>query len=374
MNRSESGSILTTHVGSLPTVAVAYETAAEMDEAIRAAVDAQRNIGLSVINDGEHSKNGDWLRYIETRIGGFEPQEAGATIINKGRDREVFAQYYADMERPEFQAARASRMPRGRRNWLCTGPISYIGADSLQDVIAMYKRHLRPGEEAFLTSTAPASLEPYRPNQFYKSQEDYLYALGEALRVEYKAIVDAGLILQVDDAWLAALWDRIGVEMGLQEFRKYCSLRVEVLNHALRGIPQDRIRYHLCWGSWHGPHMFDLPLGDIVDVLMKVNAGAYLIEGANPRHEHEFMVWEKVKLPDGKILIPGVISHATPVIEHPELIAYRIRRFIDRLGVENVIAGADCGLGGRAHPQVGWAKLNALVEGAALASGRKRAA
>ncbi|MDF2116587.1 cobalamin-independent methionine synthase II family protein [Roseiarcaceae bacterium H3SJ34-1] len=374
MNRSQTGRILTTHVGSLPTQAVAYDSAAEMDDAIHTALDAQRAIGLGVINDGEHTKNGDWLRYIETRIGGFEPQEAGATIINKGRDREVFAQYYADMERPEFQAVKSVRMPRGRRNWLCTGPISYIGTESLQDAIAMYKRHLRPDEEAFLTSTAPASLEPYRPNQYYKSHEEYLYALGEALRVEYRAIVDAGLILQVDDAWLAALWDRIGVEMGLEEFRKYCSLRVEVLNHALRGLPQDRIRYHLCWGSWHGPHMFDLPLSDIVDVLMKVNAGAYLIEGANPRHEHEFTVWERVKLPDGKILIPGVISHATPVIEHPELVAYRIRRFADLLGVENVIAGADCGFGGRAHPQVGWAKLKALVEGAALASARKRAA
>lgn len=374
MKRSSKSQILTTHVGSLPDEAVAYSSDAEMEAAIAAALEAQRNIGLSVINDGEHTKNGDWLRYVEARLSGFEAQEAGVTIINKGKDREVFAQYYADAERPEVMAIKAKRMPRGRRNWLCTAPIAYTGTADLAKVIAMFKRLLRPGEEAFLTSTAPASLEPYRQNKYYKSHEEFLYALGEALRVEYQAIVDAGLILQVDDAWLAALWDRIGMEMGLQEFRKYCQLRIDVLNHALRGISPDRVRYHLCWGSWHGPHMFDLPLADIVDLLLKVNVGAYLIEGANPRHEHEVAVWEKVKLPDGKILIPGVISHATPVIEHPELIAHRIGRFVALLGAENVIAGADCGLGGRAHPQVGWAKLKALVEGAALASGRRAAA
>jgi 5-methyltetrahydropteroyltriglutamate--homocysteine methyltransferase len=180
--------------------------------------------------------------------------------------------------------------------------------------------------------------------------------------------------VQVDDAWLAALWDRIGIPMGLDAFRKYCALRVEVLNHALSGIPTERIRYHLCWGSWHGPHMFDLPLKDIVDLLLRINAGAYLIEAANPRHEHEFAVWETVKLPEGKILIPGMVSHATPVIEHPELIAYRIDRFTRLIGRENFIAGVDCGLGGRAHRQVGWAKLSALVEGAALASKWKAAA
>jgi 5-methyltetrahydropteroyltriglutamate--homocysteine methyltransferase len=370
MQRSRKDRILTTHVGSLPAEAIAYDSEAQMRSAIGGAIEAQREIGLSVINDGEHTKNGDWLRYVETRLSGFEAQEQGVTIINKGRDREVFAQYYADAERPELLAARTKRMPRGRRNWLCTGPIAYTGSENLASVIAMFKGLLRPGEEAFLTSTAPSSLEPYRQNKYYKTHEEFLYALGEALRVEYRAIVDAGLILQVDDAWLAALWDRIGVEMGLEAFRKYCALRIEVLNHALRGIPQDRVRYHLCWGSWHGPHAFDLPLADIVDLLLKVNAGAYLIEGANPRHEHEYTVWEKTKLPDGKILIPGVISHATPVIEHPELIAQRIRRFVNLLGAENVMAGADCGLGGRTHPQVGWAKLKALVEGAALASSR----
>jgi len=188
------------------------------------------------------------------------------------------------------------------------------------------------------------------------------------MRVEYRAIVDAGLVLQVDDAWLPALWDRIGIRMGLAAFKQRCMVRVELLNDALEGIPEDRIRYHLCWGSWHGPHAFDLEMKDFVDVMLAVKAGAYSFEAANARHEHEYAVWERVKLPPGKILIPGVITHSTDVIEHPELVAQRILRFAKRVGRENVIAGADCGFGGRSHPQIAWAKLKALGEGAALAT------
>jgi 5-methyltetrahydropteroyltriglutamate--homocysteine methyltransferase len=176
------------------------------------------------------------------------------------------------------------------------------------------------------------------------------------------------MILQVDDAWLPALWDRIGMQMGLDAFRKRSIIRVEALNHALRGLPAERIRYHLCWGSWHGPHVFDLELRHIVDILLMVNAGAYLIEGANARHEHEWRVWESTRLPDDKILIPGVVTHSTDIVEHPELVAQRIERFADVVGRERVIAGADCGFGGRSHPQIAWAKLQALVDGAALAS------
>jgi 5-methyltetrahydropteroyltriglutamate--homocysteine methyltransferase len=374
MRRSSNTKILTTHVGSLPDIAKAYDTDAQMAAAIADAVAKQRKIGLDVINEGEHTKGGDWLRYIETRLTGFEPQADSGTIINQGRDREVFAEYYANEQKVEVSAAVDARRPRGRRNWLCTGPISYSGQAAMANAIDLCKAQLNPGEEAFLTTTAPGSFEPYRQNQYYKSQEEFLYALADAMRIEYRMIADAGLLVQVDDAWLAALWDRIGIPMGLDAFRKYCALRVEVLNHALSGIPTERIRYHLCWGSWHGPHMFDLPLKDIVDLLLRINAGAYLIEAANPRHEHEFAVWETVKLPEGKILIPGMVSHATPVIEHPELIAYRIDRFTRLVGRENFIAGVDCGLGGRAHRQVGWAKLRALVEGAALASKWKAAA
>jgi 5-methyltetrahydropteroyltriglutamate--homocysteine methyltransferase len=219
----------------------------------------------------------------------------------------------------------------------------------------------------FLTSTAPASLEVYRPNRHYKTDEEYVFALAEAMRAEYEAIVAAGLILQVDDAWLPALWDRIGMDMGLAAFRARSQMRIEALNHALRNIPEDRVRYHLCWGSWHGPHAYDLELDRIVDLVLLVKAQAYLIEGANARHEHEVAVWEKVKLPAGKILIPGVVTHSTDVVEHPELVSQRLQRYARLVGKENLIAGTDCGFGGRSHPQIAWAKLRALVEGAALA-------
>ena len=226
------------------------------------------------------------------------------------------------------------------------------------------------GEEVFLTSTAPASLEVYRRNDYYKSDEEYVYAIAEAMRVEYKSIVDAGIVLQVDDAWLPALWDRIGIQMGLEAFRARSRLRVEALNHALRGLPAEQIRYHLCWGSWHGPHKYDIEFREIVDIMLQVNAGAYLVEGANVRHEHEWQVWETTRLPSDKLLIPGVVTHSTDVVEHPELVAQRIERFARLLARENVMAGADCGFGGRSHPQIAWAKLQALVEGAAIASRR----
>jgi 5-methyltetrahydropteroyltriglutamate--homocysteine methyltransferase len=369
VKRSAKDRILTTHVGSLPDVSMAHGNQASLTRAIAEAVHKQKELGIDIINEGEHTKGADWLRYIETRLTGFEPEAEGPTIINQGRDREEFADYYKHQE-AMADASASSRRPRGRRNWVCTSPIRYCGEDVMGRAIEACKANLTGHEEFFLTTTAPASFEPYRRNAYYKSQDEFLFALGGAMSTEYHLIADAGFLVQVDDAWLAALWDRIGIGMGLDAFRRYCELRVEVLNHALQGIPQERVRYHLCWGSWHGPHKYDLPLKDIVDVLLKINAGAYLIEAANPRHEHEYTVWETTKLPDGKILIPGVISHATPVIEHPDLVAQRIRRFCQLLGPENVIAGVDCGLGGRAHPQVGWAKLEALVEGARLASVR----
>jgi len=249
----------------------------------------------------------------------------------------------------------------------CTGPVTYVGQTELKKEIDV-TRAVAGTDNVFLTSTAPGSLEVYRRNRYYKSDEDYVFALAEAMRVEYEAIAAAGLILQVDDAWLPALWDRIGMDMGLAAFRARCALRIEALNHALRNIPEDRVRYHLCWGSWHGPHAYDLELERIVDLVLKVKAQAFLIEGANARHEHEVAVWDKVKLPDGKILIPGVITHSTDVIEHPELVSRRLQRYARCIGKENLIAGADCGFGGRSHPQIAWAKLRAMIEGAALAS------
>ena len=371
MRRSSRSRILTTHVGSLPDVAGVHGTDAELSEAISQALAKQREVGLDVINDGEHTKGGDWLRYVETRLEGFEPLPAGSTVRTEGKDRQVFSEYYNEYESVEASTVATKRRPRGRRNWACTAPVKYCGQDEMAKAIAAFKAELKQGEEAFLTTTAPGSFEPYRKNKFYNTQEEFLFALADAMRVEYRMIVDAGLIVQIDDAWLAALWDRIGIDMGLETFRKYCILRVDALNYALKGIPEDRIRYHHCWGSWHGPHAFDLPLADIVDVILRVNAGAYLLEAANARHEHEFAVWNCVKLPEGKILIPGVISHATPIVEHPDLVAYRIERFVQIVGTENFIAGADCGLGGRVHRQIGWAKLQSLIQGAELASGAR---
>jgi 5-methyltetrahydropteroyltriglutamate--homocysteine methyltransferase len=239
---------------------------------------------------------------------------------------------------------------------------------ALQREIAAFAAVVAEPTDAFLTSTAPASLEPYRENEFYKSEEEFIFAIAEAMRTEYEAIASAGFILQVDDAWLPAMWDRIGIAMGLDAFRRRCMVRVEALNHALRNISEDRIRYHLCWGSWHGPHVYDLEMIHMVDIMLKVKAQAYLFEAANARHEHEYAVWENVKLPAGKILVPGVITHSTDIVEHPELVSQRLKRFAKLVGRENVIAGADCGFGGRSHPQIAWAKLKALVDGSALAS------
>jgi 5-methyltetrahydropteroyltriglutamate--homocysteine methyltransferase len=357
--------ILTTHVGSLPT-----PEDVTGEEAVRHLVSRQREIGLDVINEGEYTKGGDWLSFTDDRFSGFTASEPkGPPMVARGKDREEFAAFYKwAAERGTLFFEPGDQIRKVRKYLACTGPIAYTGQDALQREIGMLKSAAGAGGELFLTSTAPASLEVYRSNEYYSTEEEFLVALAEALREEYKAIVEAGMILQIDDAWLPALWDRIGIGMGLSAFQRRSQVRVDALNHALRGIPEDRVRYHLCWGSWHGPHAYDLELKYLVDILLSVKAQAYLIEGANARHEHEYALWETVKLPDGKILIPGVITHSTDVVEHPELVSQRIVRFGKALGKENVIAGADCGFGGRTHPQIAWAKLRSLVEGAELAS------
>ena len=361
MKRS-SQRILTTHVGSLPPLD---------GNSVAAVVKQQRELGLDLINEGEYTKGGDWLSYVETRFGGFEPRppEPGAVpLIAQGKDREAFADFYRyASEKGTLFYAPGEQIKRVRPIWVCTGPITYQGGAALEREIAELKAHV-PLEDAFLTSTAPASLEVYRRNEYYRSEVAFLYAIAEAMRVEYEAIVNAGIVLQIDDAWLVALWDRIGIPMGLEAFRRRSAMRIEALNHALRNVAEDRVRYHLCWGSWHGPHAYDIELKHVVDLMLRVKAQAYLIEGANARHEHEYAVWESVKLPDGKILMPGVVTHSTDVVEHPEVVAQRIARYAKRVGRENVIAGCDCGFGGRSHPQIAWAKLKALTEGAALAS------
>jgi 5-methyltetrahydropteroyltriglutamate--homocysteine methyltransferase len=368
--------ILTTHVGYLPFLpGVSHASLAEeagLREATAAVVRKQREIGIDIVNEGEYTKGGDWLSFIETRFGGFEERERSpdeGPVIALGKDREEFAEFYDYAAKAGSLFFLPGGQIAGRRPYkVCVAPITYTGHEELAREIALMKELAGDAEEVFLTSTAPASLEVYKGNEYYKTDEEFLYGFAEALREEYLSIADSGVILQVDDAWLPALWDRIGIQMGLDAFRARCDVRMEALNHALRGIPEDRVRYHLCWGSWHGPHAYDLELSHIVDIMLKATAQTYSIEGANARHEHEWAVWQDVKLPEGKILMPGVITHATDVIEHPDLVSQRLQRYASVVGRENVIAGADCGFGGRSHPQIAWAKLSAMVEGARAAS------
>jgi 5-methyltetrahydropteroyltriglutamate--homocysteine methyltransferase len=369
--------ILTTHVGSLPGLSSFDPSASDYERKLAAGVAEvlarQRETGLDIINEGEYSKGGDWLSYVDDRFTGFQDGEPkGTPVILQGKDREAFADFYkyATAKGTLFYTA-SDDIKLKRRHWVCTSAIAYKGQAAAQREIDLLKKNLKHGERGFLTATAPSSLEPYWRNEHYKSDEEFLFAFAEALRTEYELIAASGLILQVDDAWLPALWDRIGMQMGLEAFQKRCLLRVEALNHALRNIPQERVRYHLCWGSWHGPHAFDIEMRHMVAIMLRVKAGAYLFEAANARHEHEFVVWDEVKLPAGKVIIPGVVTHSTDVVEHPELVAHRIGNFAARVGRENVMAGADCGFGGRSHPQIAWAKLKSLVEGAAIASRSK---
>jgi 5-methyltetrahydropteroyltriglutamate--homocysteine methyltransferase len=207
-----------------------------------------------------------------------------------------------------------------------------------------------------------------RRNEHYADDVELMYACADAMREEYEAIIDSGLMLQLDDPAIAENWDQINPAPSVEDYRRFTRVRVEALNHAIRGLPTERIRFHLCWGSWHGPHVTDIPMADIVDLMLAIDAGAYSFEAANVRHEHEWRIWQDVKLPEGKKILPGVVSHSTNVVEHPELVAERIMRFVDGVGAESVIASTDCGLGGRVHPQIAWAKLESLAEGARLAS------
>jgi 5-methyltetrahydropteroyltriglutamate--homocysteine methyltransferase len=377
--------ILTTHVGALQRPQAlsklmadrgewAPEVLEDLTAAVAEVVARQRETGIDVVDDGEFGKT-LWSWYIRDRLDGVEGRDWGpdAEPLLKGRDRDQFPGFYAwadanaslfgYMEDAYFFSSTLTQP-------VVTGPIGYRPQAVRRD-IANLKRALSAAGEAgaFMPVVAPASIEIGLGNEYYPTRDDMMRALADALKDEYREIIDAGFILQVDDAWVPAAWDR-SPEYDLDSYRRYARDSVEVLNHALDGLPADQIRYHLCWGSWHGPHANDIPLADIADIMLTVNAGAYLIEAANPRHEHEYHLWEDVTLPAGKILIPGVVTHSTNLVEHPELVAERIIRYTDRLGAENVIAGADCGFGSRIHPELGWAKLAVLAEGAALASAR----
>jgi 5-methyltetrahydropteroyltriglutamate--homocysteine methyltransferase len=376
--KRSSQKILTTHVGALPAPEEVWSNPSADIERLRSEVSRvirmQRDAGVDLVNEGELTKGGNWVSFINSRLSGFETRDTGAVIslLTQSDDWKEFDAFYtaATTGGTLFEQTRAAPIQTRTSEYVCTGPIEYRGQAALQREIDTLREglgSLSPGD-AFLTSTAPASIEAGRGNEYYRTQEEFVVAIAEAMRTEYETIAAAGFVLQIDDAWLAALWDRIGVAMGLQAYKRFCMMRIEALNHALRNIPEDQVRYHLCWGSWHGPHAHDIPLPDIVDVLLSVKAQAYLFEAANVRHEHEYRVWETVPLPEGKILAPGIVSHATTLIEHPDLVSERIQRFARLVGRENVIASTDCGLGLRCHPQIAWAKLRSLAEGARRAT------
>src|SRR2546423_5485247 len=376
--------ILTTHVGSLirPLNLQQFLRARQKgsgfdqkacDECLTASiadiVRRQAEAGIDVVSDGEFGKSISWSQYVLERLSGFErrPFNPGENTFQRGADREKFAEFYAELDTREGVSTTMDSV--------CVGPISYTGQAQLQRDIDNFRAALKGAkvEEAFMPVAAPASVIPDRKNEYYKSEEELIRAIGAAMRIEYKMIVDAGFLLQLDDARAATTYDRMVPPASFSDYRKWVALHVEVLNEAIAGLPPEKIRYHVCWGSWPGPHVSDVPLKDIIDLILSVKVGAYVIEGANPRHEHEWKVWQDVKLPQGRVLIPGVISHATNVVEHPELVAERVVRLARLLGRENVIAGTDCGFAQgpfhrRVHPTVMWAKLEALVEGARLAS------
>jgi len=397
--------ILTTHVGSLirPPKLVAFfrliedgkpydEAAYEacLSQSVAEIVRQQAEAGVDIVSDGEFSKGVNWAFYIHSRLKGITvrtatPEEAKDPLASMGggQDRIAFPEFYA-----EYDLASGLSKRLGRRI-VVNGPIEYAGKPQLERDIANLKaavakaKGAHPALQAFLPVVAPASALPGAKNEHYPDERSFLFALADALHQEYRAIVDAGLYVQIDDAFLPYMYERLVPPRTLAEYKAWAQIRIDALNHALRGIPQERSRYHICWGSWNGPHAFDVPLKDIVDLLLQVNVGAYSVEQANPRHEHEWTVWQSVKLPPGRKLIPGVISHATNIVEHPELVAQRLVRLAKIVGRDNVLAGTDCGFAQspfaqRVHPSIMWAKLRSLSEGARIASaelwGRKSAA
>jgi 5-methyltetrahydropteroyltriglutamate--homocysteine methyltransferase len=384
--------ILTTHTGSLPRPAdlVAVLNAKELGEgydraaffarvrrAIAEIVRRQADTGIDVVGDGEHSKV-NWMAYARGRLAGLEEIDSPPRFRGATRDSLAFPGAYEDAR--VMLAARSGAIVPKRtvrpRALICSGPIRYVGQDEVRADIENLKAALAgvDAEEAFITAISPSNLELYYENRHYASDEEYLAALADAMHEEYQAIVDAGFLLQVDDPRMATHYNRTP-DASIEDCRRFIALRVEAVNHALRGIPADRVRFHTCYSVNVAPRVHDLELRHFVDLMLEVRAGAYVIEAANPRHEHEWQLWEEVALPAGKLLVPGVVSHCVHLVEHPELVAQRIARFAGVVGRERVIAGTDCGFGtsgagDEVHPDVAWAKLAALVEGARIASRR----
>jgi 5-methyltetrahydropteroyltriglutamate--homocysteine methyltransferase len=390
--------VLTTHTGSLirppellelagslegrgPDDGAAYDEA--LEHAVADVVTRQAEAGIDVIDDGEMGK-ANWITYLYERVSGIEPRlipiEAG-DILPPSRDRQAFPEFYAEHDAAfTREVSNRVRVAPGAqieaKRWFCTGPIVY-DSSALERDIARFKRSLANVEvvDAFLPVVAPASVYWLR-NEHYATEEEFVFAVADALHEEYRQIVEAGFLLQVDDAVLLHEYDSILASGGsVDDYRRWAALRIEALNHALTGIPEERIRYHVCFGSWHGPHAYDPPLADVIDLVLDVHARYYLIEQANPRHEHEWRLWEDVELPEGKVLVPGVVTHHTNVVEHPELVADRIVRIASVVGADRVMGGTDCGFAQsafvhRVHPSIQWAKLEALAEGARLATKR----
>jgi len=379
MKRSDKR-ILTTHVGSLPRPAAlvdAYRTeppgSARLAEILRASVrsvvSAQIEAGLDVVDDGEFGKPvqdavdyGAWMKYVGARMEGFEIRHQ-QTGLFPGKDREEFRDFYLKhaVEIGEIRPVEV----------VCTGPIRYTGHADVQRDIENFRAALvgHDSHDAFVPMASPTSLESLQPNEYYRTQDEYAWALANAMKEEYEAVAKAGFIVQVDDPGIWVLWDFwYAGKRSFEEFRRFAETRIEMLNHALSNIPEEQIRYHVCWGSWHGPHSNDAPLAQFADLLLRIKAGAYCVEAANVRHETDWKVWRDHELPEGRILIPGVVSHSTNLLETADLIADRIVQYARVVGRENVMAGTDCGLGGRVHETIAWAKLKALVEGAALAT------
>jgi 5-methyltetrahydropteroyltriglutamate--homocysteine methyltransferase len=382
--------IVTTHVGSLvrPPALVEFLHAIEdrkpydqaaydacLRRSIEEVVRQQAEVGIDVVSDGEFSKGRNWAFYVHDRLTGvtsraLTPEETKDPLafVGGGQDRVVFPEFYAEYDRLSGLSKRL-----GSR-FVVNGALTYSDMQVKRDIANLKAAAAKAGvKEAFLPVVAPASALPNAKDEYYPDEQSLLLALADCLHQEYKAIVDAGFYVQIDDAFLPYMHEKMVPPMTHAQYRQWAQLRIDALNHALAGIPHERSRYHICWGSWNGPHAFDVPMKDIIDLMLQVNVGAYQFEAANPRHEHEWVIWRSVKLPPGKTLIPGVISHATNIVEHPELVAQRIVRLAHIVGRESVMGGTDCGFAQspfaqRVHPTIMWAKLRSLVEGARIAS------
>jgi len=384
--------IRTSHVGRLPPpkgwddmparlssgeITDPAAIAAQVVPAVAEIVRHQADLGIDCVGDGEFWTARSYAHYA-AHFTGVEARSLAPgeppTTRHSTRERDEFPDFYDACDRAGtlFLVPGEKPAPPITEKVVARGPIKSRGPAAIGRQIEAFKAAIaRSGatvEEAFIPVLAPGWLDHFIFNEYYKTEEEFLFALADAVAEEYRAVVDAGFILQIDDPGLPDWWDMLKPEPSVADYRRFARLRIDAVNHALAGIPEDRVRYHLCWGSWHGPHTHDLPLEHIVDLILLVRAQTYSFEAANVRHEHEWRIWEEARVPDGKMLMPGVVSHATNLVEHPLLVADRIRRFVKIAGRENVIAGTDCGLGGRLHPDLVWAKLKALVEGARLAS------